>query len=58
LFIQTDSKEEADRLFGSLSAGGTVEMPMTDQPWGDYMGSFEDKFGVLWMLAYTYPKTA
>jgi PhnB protein len=55
LFIQTDSKEEADRLFGRLSAGGTVGMPMMDQPWGDYMGSFEDKFGILWMLAYTYP---
>jgi PhnB protein len=57
LFIQVDSKEEADRLFGSLSAGGNVEMPMADQPWGDYMGSFEDRFGIMWMLAYTYPKT-
>ena len=58
LFIQTDSKEEADKLFNRLSSGGAVEMPMTDQPWGDYMGSIEDKFGILWMLAYTYPKTA
>jgi PhnB protein len=31
-------------------------MPIADQPWGDYYGSFKDKFGVLWMVSYTYPK--
>ncbi len=56
LFIQADTREEADRLFEKLSAGVIADMPMADQPWGDYMGSFKDKFGVLWMLAYTYPK--
>jgi PhnB protein len=29
-----DSKEEADRIFNALSAGGVVEMPMDDHPWG------------------------
>jgi PhnB protein len=31
-------------------------MPIADQPWGDYYGSFKDKFGVQWMVNYTYPK--
>jgi PhnB protein len=54
--VHPDSKEEADRIFNALSAGGTIEMPIADQPWGDYYGSFKDKFGVQWMVNYTYPK--
>ena len=54
--VQAESKEEADRLFKGLSAGGTMEMPIADQPWGDYYGSFTDKFGIHWMVNYTYPK--
>ena len=54
--IFPDSKEEADRLFKALSVGGTVEMPIGNQPWGDYYGGFTDKFGVHWMIDYTYPK--
>ncbi|OGY26114.1 MAG: glyoxalase [Candidatus Woykebacteria bacterium RBG_16_44_10] len=54
--IHPDSKEEADRIFKALSSGGTIEMAIADQPWGDYWGSFKDKFGVLWMVDYAYPK--
>jgi len=32
-------------------------MQIADQPWGDYRGSFKDKFGVLWMVDYGYPET-
>ncbi|NCA86998.1 MAG: VOC family protein [Clostridia bacterium] len=46
------SREEADRLFNGLSAGGRIEMPMEDQFWGDYFGSFTDKFGIGWMVNY------
>ena len=38
------------------SSGGSIEMPIADQPWGDYWGSFKDKFGVLWMVDYSHPK--
>jgi PhnB protein len=55
--LQPESKEEADRLFNALSAGGVVRMPMADQIWGDYYGSFKDKFGVYWMVNYTHPKS-
>ncbi len=51
--IHTDSREEADRLFAELSEGGEIEMPMEDQFWGDYFGSFRDKFGVLWMISFS-----
>lgn len=48
-----ESREEADRIFQALSTGGSVEMPMQDQFWGDYFGSFKDKFGVNWMINYS-----
>lgn len=50
--ITPDSREEADRLFNGLSAGGEIEMPMEDMFWGDYFGSFQDRFGVCWMINY------
>ena len=56
IMVGVDSKDEADRIFNALSAGGKVEMAMADQPWGDYYGSFWDKFGIGWMVDYTYPK--
>ncbi len=50
--ISADSKEEADKLFNGLSAGGKVEMPITDSPWGSYFGMFRDKFGIEWMVEF------
>lgn len=50
--ISAESKEEADRLFHGLSAGGTVEMPISDSPWGSYFGMFRDKYGIEWMIDY------
>jgi len=54
--VTPDSREEADRIFNGLSAGGKVEMPMADMFWGDYFGSFVDKFGVCWMINFPNPK--
>lgn len=48
--IRTDSKEEADRLFSGLSAGGEVEMPMEIGAWGSYFGGFRDKYGIEWTV--------
>ena len=50
--ISADSKEEADKIFNGLSAGGTVEMPMLDSPWGAYFGMFRDKYGFEWMINF------
>ena len=52
IFINADSKEEADKLFNGLSDGGNVEMPITVGPWGNYFGMFADKFGIQWMVDF------
>jgi PhnB protein len=54
--VSTDSKEEAERVFNGLSAGGTVEMPMADSPWGSYSGMFRDKYGIEWMIEFAAAK--
>ena|SRR5687767_12390936 len=50
--INTDSKENADRLFNGLSEGGKVTMPMDNTFWGDYFGMFTDRFGINWMVSF------
>ena len=50
--INPDSREEADRLFKGLSAGGKIEMELQDTFWGAYYGSLSDKFGIQWMVNY------
>jgi PhnB protein len=48
--VTADSREEAERIFNGLSAGGTVEMPMGDSPWGSYFAMFRDKYGIEWTI--------
>ena len=50
--ISTESKEEADKLFNGLSAGGKIEMPIADSPWGSYFGMFRDKYGIEWIVDF------
>lgn len=50
--INADSKDQADKIFNALSAGGQVTMPMADTFWGDYFGMFTDKFGINWMMSF------
>jgi PhnB protein len=50
--VSAQSREEADKLFNGLSAGGTIEMPIQDSPWGSYFGMFRDKFGIEWMVDF------
>jgi PhnB protein len=52
LSLNTESKEEADRLFNGLSEGGKAEVPMSKMFWGDYFGMLKDKFGVQWMISF------
>lgn len=51
--IETDSAEEAERLFNALSAGGQIEMPLQETEWAKKFGSCVDQFGVQWMVNYT-----
>ncbi len=50
--LEPESREEAERIFNALSAGGEIEMPLQDTFWGAYYGSFTDKFGINWMVNY------
>ena len=50
--ISAESKEEADKLFNGLSAGGQIEAPIGDSPWGSYFGMFRDKYGIEWMVDF------
>lgn len=52
LCLSVDSRAEADRIFNELSKDGKVTMPMEDMFWGDYFGSFFDKFNVQWMISF------
>jgi PhnB protein len=50
--ISTESKEEGNKLFDALSAGGKVGMPYEKQFWGAWHGQFADKFGINWMIDF------
>lgn len=56
IVINAESKEEASKLFNGLSAGGVVEVPMDESPWGSYFGMFRDKYGIEWMIDFTPKK--
>jgi PhnB protein len=48
-------KAEADRAFAALSAGGTVDLPLADAPWGPYFGMCVGRFGVHWVVSLPHP---
>ncbi|ANE51067.1 VOC family protein [Flavisolibacter tropicus] len=56
IVIFAESKEEADKLFNGLSAGGQIEGPIGDSFWGSYFGCFRDKYGIEWMVEFA-PKS-
>lgn len=48
--VRTESRAEAEKIFAGLSAGGTVEMPMSESPWGSIFAMFRDKYGIEWTV--------
>ncbi len=50
--VSAESREEADKLFSGLSAGGNIEVPIGESPWGSYFGMFRDKYGIEWMVDF------
>ena len=52
IVINAESKEEANKLFTGLSAGGQIEGPIGDSPWGSYFGCFRDKYGIEWIVEF------
>lgn len=47
----TDTKEEAEKIFAGLSAGGRVTMPMDQTFWSPCFGMLTDKFDINWMIS-------
>ena len=41
---------EAERIFGELSPGGAVRMPLEKTFWAERFGMFTDRFGTSWMI--------
>lgn len=50
--VRAESKEEAEKLFKGLSAGGKVEMPLAENPDGSYFAMFRDKYGIEWVIEF------
>ena len=54
--VSAESKEEADKLFNALSAGGSVEVPFDDIAGGNYFAMFRDKYGIEWIVDFSPKK--
>jgi PhnB protein len=52
IYVVTESREEADKIFNGLSAGVEVEGPIGDSPWGTYGGMLRDKYGIEWIVEF------
>ena len=50
LSLAVKTEGEADKLFGALSDGGKVEMPLGKTFFSPKFGMVQDKFGVGWMV--------
>ncbi len=54
--ISPSTEDEAKRIFTVLSEGGKVIMPLEKTFWNALYGMFVDKFGISWMINYSYDK--
>lgn len=52
IFVNAESREEADKIFNGLSAGGDIEGLIGDSPWGTFAGMFRDKYGIEWIVEF------
>ena len=48
--LQVDKATDAERIFGALSKGGTVKMPLEKTFWAERFGMLVDQFGTPWMI--------
>ncbi len=50
LYVNCSTGEEIDRVFGKLSEGGQVLMPLDRYPFSERFGWINDRYGVSWQL--------
>lgn len=55
LSLSVDSDAEAERIYGALSDGGEVFMPMAETFFASRFAQFRDKFGINWMIICERP---
>ena len=56
LYLAVDSATEAERIFGELSEGGDVGMPLAETFYATRFGQVRDRFGVLWTIIHEKPR--
>ena len=56
LAIGLSDPAKAAEIFGNLSEGGTVGMPLAKTFWAEAFGMLTDKFGVKWMVNCEAPR--
>ncbi len=54
LSLNASSEEEAYKLYNELSKDGKINMPIQKTFWGALYGMFTDKFGINWMVNYSF----
>lgn len=53
VMLDTDTAEEAKELYAALTENaGNIEMELAEQFWAELYASFEDKYGIRWMIHY------
>jgi predicted 3-demethylubiquinone-9 3-methyltransferase (glyoxalase superfamily) len=53
---ERDAREKIDAVWGKLSQGGTVLMPLQEYPFSKRYGWLQDKYGLSWQLILTNPE--
>ncbi|MGB4967472.1 MAG: hypothetical protein WBO35_04695 [Candidatus Saccharimonadales bacterium] len=48
--LNGENAEELRGQFALFAQGGTIQMPLEKQMWGDEFGMVTDKFGINWMV--------
>jgi PhnB protein len=51
--LESESADEAERLFGALADGGSVTTPLMQTEWAERYGMCADRFGIQWMVNFT-----
>lgn len=52
VMLQTESREENERLFSRLADGGKVGMGLQPVEWAESFGTCTDRYGIRWMLSF------
>ncbi|WP_062519051.1 VOC family protein [Demequina silvatica] len=48
--LELDDEDDLRDIWGRLSAGADIEMEPTPMFWGQLFASFEDRYGIRWMM--------